>query len=253
LRTKNICRESKCKKEKSRLSSTGKRLRELAELSEYRADFAKIKGEILELFKRQKVPPDKDIFALSLIDGGGFVTVRQIQYILKEENINNYWIWIPPPYKDFGDRWGLKHFFDPHQACPGDFNPFTWNPIEFKYPDLLNLDDPDRFKMTIRYDIRLPLLNIKKSVERIIRHCQKVLLIETRAERYSDDDIYRVRKLLQDGLNSTEIFRTFYPEYKDFKFIKDYVIEGKTEKSLDAAAKLQWVKRLVKRARERKV
>jgi hypothetical protein len=128
-----------------------------------------------------------------------------------------------------------------------EWNP---NPFEIEYHPPTNNDDPDRFMVTVRFDLRIRPAILKKAIMMMYHFYRKEVLIGSRKDRYSPGIKNEIKELQQRGLNVTEIFRHLHPEHKKFKYIKDYVIGGKKK----PARELQRIRRISKivKTKERK-
>ena len=248
------------------MRTTESRLRELIESTEYKKDFRELKKSILA--SEEKEPPDlwfTEVVDPNTVLANGRVlsfTLKEVQALLKKGNLNDYYLIIPSAFSYFKMKYKLEFFFDPGRAYPQEFDPFNDIPLSVHsplvgetfapfFPDPLNINN-DNTKVLIMVDITHPLPVLEKRIKAKLKFLKKIWEFkEERKQRYSDDEIYKVKNLIQEGLNSTEIFRELHPEHKSFKFSRDYVIGCKTKKRLDAVKKLQRVKRLVKEAKKR--
>ncbi len=234
------------------------RLREKVESTEYQKDFKELKKSILLLRESKKHIRGIPHFIFVKVDpiksqDAGVVyrekiLLKELQGLLKKGNVNDHRIQIPDVYSDFKVEHRLRYLFDPAKPYP-KFNPFDDKPLVASLP----LDGGTKISMTV--DISYPSRVLETAFKMGIRSLKDMWkLKEERKERYSDDDIYRAKRLDRQGLSDTDIFRSWFPKYKDFKFVRNYVISDRIGKeTLDAVKKLQWIKRLVKKARERRV
>jgi len=187
-----------------------------------------------------------------------YVPLTQVQNILSKGNINKHDILIPEVYSDFRQRWKVTCLFDPVRKFGQAFDPFVRGSqiitvVGRSINDDNRLGENPPITVDLRCDLKWPTRELVRRFEEEIRFWKSLYILkERRAERYSAEDISEVDGLKKDGLTDTEIFRKLHPEHIGFQLTRDYEIRGKTENSLDGAAKLQRIKRLSKRASEKR-
>jgi hypothetical protein len=189
------------------MRSSQSRLRELAESTEYQKDFEDLKKSIL----RRRAVPDTEIPPLKVI-----------QPLLRKGRINDQLIMIPRAYSEFRHKYRLEHFFDPKRPYRGDFDPFNNSPFaRFYGAEVLGFPDAvpdDGSTILISVDLTFPPKVLEKEFKGIVRRYK-----QKRQKRYSDDEVYEIRKLMQKGMTAMEIFRFKYPKFKGVKFTRDYI------------------------------
>jgi hypothetical protein len=227
------------------MRSIKSRLRELVESTGYQKDFGELKKYLLKA--KSEYPFVKTDLQKSIEAGvmcRSHIPLKNIQSLLKTGNINGHFIQIPEAYSDFKNRYNLRFFFDPAQPYPEDgLSPFDDKPVTASLPR----GGGTRIPMTI--DISYPSRVLEALFKIQIKNFKKMWkLKEERRERYKDSEVYEIKKLIPKVFGDTEIFRRLYPEHKNFRFTTDYVIGGS-----EVGKKFQRVKRLIKRAKERKL
>jgi hypothetical protein len=183
------------------------RLRELAESTEYQKDFQDLKTSIL---RRPAIPDTEN------------PPLKVIQPLLKKGRINERLIMIPNAYSGFKRKYRLEHFFDPKRPYRDDFDPFNNSPFQVFYGiDGEVLGFPDAISddmILITVDLTFPPKVLEKGFKDLTRRYK-----QKRQKRYSDDEVYEIKKLLRKGMTAMEIFRFKYPEFKEVNFRKDFI------------------------------
>lgn len=229
------------------MRTTELRLRELVESTKYKKDFEEVKNSILASEKKE--PPDLwftevvDPNTVDMASGRALsFTLKEVQALLKKGNLNNYYLIIPSTFSYFKMKYKLEFFFDPGRAYPQGFDPFNDIPLSVHspltgqtfapfYPDPLNTSN-DKTKVLIMFDITYPLPVLEKRIKAKLKFLKKIWeLKEERKQRYPEDEVYRVGKLVKKGMNAIEITRLKYPGFNprdDYIFVpKDEIIDGK--------------------------
>ena len=248
------------------------RLRELVESTEYQKDFKDLKKSILEL----KSPKKRKAFIIKEGGVGNFTEVdstksiktriihreliplKRVQSLLKNGNINEHWVEIPSVYKDFETKYGLNFLLDPAQPYQLRLDPFV-PPLVWSFGS-----DTIGTKIKMMIDISYPTKVLENSFKMALRNLKKMWNLKAgRKERYSDKEVYEVRKLQREGLNGMDIYRRWYPKSK-FNPNKDYIcgegfdtVDGKRVRGTDVDAYDGWknykrILRLIERVETRK-
>jgi len=256
------------------MRAVSSRLRELVESTEYRKDFSDLKKSILELkspnkgngfiFKEEGrsfwcsftgVDCTKSI--KTRIIHRTFIPLKRVQALLKNGNINEHWVEIPSVYEDFTAKYELNFLFDPTQPYQLRLDPFV-SPLIWSFGS-----DTVGTKITMTVDISYRSKVLESLFKVTIQSLKKMWNLKAgRKERYLDDETYRVKKLLQEGFNGIQIFKTMNPEHKKFNPRNDYfflpedeVIDGekvsyKTGENKDGWKKYIRTLRLIQRVKK---
>lgn len=189
---------------------------------------------------------EKAIPALQKGDPRRSLELKEFQKLLKTGNINEWEIEIPLEFKEFGTRWGIIYFYDPSKEAPENFDPFFLRPIKFESLYSVGQDNPP-YKLFLEVDLRYPLNEVLvPSFKRAIQmHETSHGLARGRVERYTDEEIFEVKKMMSEGKKAIDILRRLYPQFSSFR-------PGDLEQdNYEAWAKYSKVKRLMKRVKER--
>jgi hypothetical protein len=268
------------------------RLRELVESTKYKKDFKELKNSILSSEKPDEIifkskngrmvvqnsaaasvywsGKRSDIY---FVDHGIVLrgeitplTLKKVRTLLKKGNLNDHYLEIPYVYSDFKTKYKLKYFFDPGRVYPQGFDPFHDIPVSVHssldgrifapfLPDPSNTNNDDT-KVLIMVDITYPLKVLEKEIKVELLNLKKIWkLKEERKGRYSDDEIYKIKGLMKEGMKAIEIFRRLHPEHRDFNSMKDYVLNPKEDRKLsdyDAWKAYKRTLMVMKKAKTRK-
>jgi hypothetical protein len=199
-------------------------------------------------------------------------SINKIREILENGNINEHVILIPKGFEKFKNRYDLDYFFDPTKDSPRNFNPFhhrtsvttcfpvftrrgfvkdkiweIWEPSDLYYrPRTLydpNKVDSNDSKVCLEIDMDASMDEIKREVAEAITTHKKLL---GRGRGFSDNQVIKIKELINKGKDGVEILKEIVPEYRGFDYTK-YIYGSRSLKYKGAPAKLRKIQRIAKK------